>query len=293
LGVLGGLVGGQFIGSIPLAVVIVVKQVTSGGNLVFNSSNISDLSALGISHNLGLILMMIPAATSLILTVVLIQWLHKRSFAETVNGTKKVRFGRIGIGALVWTILLALYLLIDYQLDPENYILQFDLGNFIVLTIISFVFIPLQTTSEEILFRGYLTQGLAAWTKNRWLAFILPGVIFGLIHFANPEVKEFGFWLAMPQYIFLGLLFGFIAVLDDGIELPMGMHAANNIFLSLFTTHASSVLQTDAVFSINTMYPGKETIVLVLSGIIAVLYFAKRYKWNFRTINKKVNAITE
>jgi membrane protease YdiL (CAAX protease family) len=146
----------------------------------------------------------------------------------------------------------------------------------------------LQTTAEEVLFRGYLAQGVAAWTKNRWLALIIPSVIFGLIHFANPEIKEYGFWLAMPQYIFFGLLWGLISILDDGIELAIGMHAANNVFLSIFVTHSSSALQTDALFEMQTVAPVRDLAMLVVVGTLSLVYFAYRYKWNFGILNQKI-----
>jgi|ERR1700675_1581983 len=35
---------------------------------------------------------------------------------------------------------------------------------------------------EELIFRGYLTQQLTAWTNNRFLAFVIQGLAFGLAH---------------------------------------------------------------------------------------------------------------
>jgi membrane protease YdiL (CAAX protease family) len=196
-------------------------------------------------------------------------------------------------GATVWGILMAAYLLIDNHINPDNYILQFDLFKFIPLLLISLIFIPFQTTFEELLFRGYLAQGIAGWTKSRYLAILIPALIFGLLHAFNPEVKEFGFWHTMPQYIFFGLIFGLITILDDGIELAIGIHAANNVFLSLFTTNSASVLQTDAVFEEIGLHMGKETVVLILLGIITIVYFAWKYKWNFKILNIKVeNPVT-
>ena len=72
------------------------------------------------------------------------------------------------------------------------------------------------------------------------------------MHVMNPEIKEFGFLTMMPQYISFGLLFGIISVLDNGIELAIGAHAANNIFLSIFVTQKSSTLQTVAMFEQQT-----------------------------------------
>ena len=257
----GGFLGGQLLGSIPLVIL--------------------SSMAFGISKNLFLFLVMFSFVVSLLITIYLIKILHRRTFSETVNGTRKIRTGRLISGALTWTIIITVYLIIDYNLNPENYVLQFNWGNFFILTVLALCLIPIQTTSEELLFRGYLAQGIAAWTKNRYLSILIPGLLFGLMHIANPEVAEFGFWLSMPQYIFFGLLFGLISVLDDGIELAMGMHAANNIFTLIFTTHAASALQTDAMFEVQTINPAKELVALLIAGLIVLTYFAFRYKWNF------------
>jgi membrane protease YdiL (CAAX protease family) len=286
----GAFVGGQILGSIPLIGVLIAKTISSGGAIAMNPANMADFTVFGISKNMALFLTMLSTVVVLILTIVLIKALHKRTFLETVNGRKKIRINRCLTGAAVWGILMAVYYLGDYFINPRDYVLQFDLLKFIPLLLISLILIPIQTTSEELLFRGYLAQGVAGRTKSRWLAILIPGLIFGLMHAFNPEVKEYGFWLAMPQYIFFGLSFGLIAVLDDGIELPMGMHAANNVFLSLFITAKASALQTNAVFEQQNINPGKETIVLIIMGIISIIYFAVKYKWNFNVLNKKVKS---
>ena len=283
-----GFLGGQIIGSLPLLGIIVYKTIASGGAIMPNPENIADLTAFGISKNVGLLLMVLPFVVSLIVTILLIKVLHKRIFAETVNGTKKIRFGRIGMGFGVWVALMAVYFVGDYLINPENFVWQFDIAKFIPLFLISILLIPLQTTYEEVLFRGYLTQSIAVLTRNRILAILIPALLFALKHSFNPEIQEFGFWLAMSQYLFFGLLFGFVAILDDGIELAIGMHAANNIFLSLLITNKSSALQTDAVFEQLNLNPVKDTLSLIVAGVIAVVYFAYKYKWDFTVLTKKV-----
>jgi membrane protease YdiL (CAAX protease family) len=199
-----------------------------------------------------------------------------------------VRWRRVCNGALVWLILMAVYLIADGVLFPQNYALQFDLPKFIILCVISLILIPLQTTSEELMFRGYLAQGVAGWTKSRIWAIVIPGVVFGLMHSFNPEVAEYGFLAAMPQYIFFGLVFGVVAVLDDGIELPIGMHAVNNVFLSIFVTNKASALQTDAIFEQLNVNIIKENISLFAIGIIAIVYFSIKYKWNWQILTKNL-----
>jgi membrane protease YdiL (CAAX protease family) len=177
---------------------------------------------------------------------------------------------------------------ISYIFTPDNFTVRFDIETFIPLLIISLCLIPLQTTFEEFLFRGYLTQGVAGWTKNRWLAICIPTLIFGLLHSGNKEIAEYGFWTAMPLYLLPGLIFGFIAVVDDGIELPIGMHAANNIFASVFVTYKASSLNTQAIITQETINPSIDTVALLISGLITIYFFSKIYKWDFNILNKKV-----
>ena len=48
-----------------------------------------------------------------------------------------------------------------YLISPENYEINFKLKEFLILLIIAVCLIPIQTSVEEIVFRGYLMQGLA------------------------------------------------------------------------------------------------------------------------------------
>lgn len=292
LNTVGVFIGAQTIGAIPLMAIIAVKVFQSGGSITPNTANAADVSMYGISQNLAFALMMLPFAVSLIVTILLFKPLHKRSLSEVINGTKQIRWKRYFTAFGVWLAITTIYLAIDYILFPGVYKLQFDASKFIPLLLLSLILIPIQASYEELLFRGYTTQGIAAGTKNRWLAIIIPTLLFALMHSFNPEVKEYGFWVAMPQYVFFGLLFGFITIMDDGIELAMGAHTANNLFLCLFITNKSSALQTPAVFEQTTINPNKETIVLVIIGSVAALIFSLIYKWNFTVLNKKVEPQT-
>lgn len=279
-------VAASFIGSIPLLVVYTIKAAQTG--IIGETLDISNLEAIGISSNLALILLMLPLVLGLIILICMVRWFHNRSYKEIINGTSKIRWNRFFVGAMCWIVLMLFVYIIEYILDPSNFVLQFDLSAFIPLVLISFLMIPLQTSFEELAFRGYLAQGIGVLTRSRWLVMIIPSILFGLLHYSNPEVKEFGFWIMMPQYIFFGMIFGLISILDDGIELAMGVHAANNVFLSLFFTHSSSAFQTAAVFSIQTINPYMEFFSLALSGIILVAFLYKKYNWSFAVLNKRV-----
>ena len=84
--------------------------------------------------------------------------------------------------------------------------------------------------------------------RYRWAALLVTSLAFGLMHGANPEIDTFGFWTAMPQYIIIGLIMGYIAIKDDGLELAFGMHFVNNLLSTLVVSADGTVFQTASLF---------------------------------------------
>lgn len=286
---LAGFLGGQILGAIPLMVVVAIK-VTQAGSPGFKAEDIADLSKFGISSNVSLVLMLLPFVTSLIITVLLFKPLHKRTVVEVINGTRSFRWQRFFFSFSIWGLLLLAIFGIEYFRNPANYTFRFNTATFIPLAIISLVMIPLQTTYEELLFRGYLTQGVAAWTRSRWMAILIPGILFGLIHIANPEISEYGLLLTLPQYILFGIVFGMITVLDDGIEATMGAHAINNIFACIVLTFKASALQTDALFLQHKIDARHDLFVFAIVCVVFLFILKSRYKWNFSILNERIKA---
>jgi membrane protease YdiL (CAAX protease family) len=273
------LVVSNTIGAIPLLIAYMMKAAGDPGIVSEMAANPADLGALGLGPNLGLFIMLFPFMVGLLTFVLLVRPLNSRSFKVTINGTGTFRWNRFFISGLVWLVLSAIYLFIYLKIDPENFSLQNSSSTLIMLIVISIIFVPFQAAFEEVLFRGYLMQGFAVLTRNRWFPLVMSAILFGLMHSFNPEVEEFGFLIMMPQYVLFGLIFGIITILDDGIESAMGAHAANNIFLCIMVTHESSALQTPAVYEQHNVYPWTEFTALFVSGIIFVIVLKAIFKW--------------
>jgi len=286
----------NMVGSIPLFVVIIIALLKNGfdfsilaavGKLDFN-----ELGALGIDSNLTMACFTFIFAVMLLAAIFFIKLFHDRSWKEVINGTNRVRWSRFFFGFLVWGILSAVILAISYFSEPELFRFRFQPVQFIILIVISLLFIPFQSSCEEFLIRGYLTQGIASWTKSRWWALIIPSLLFGLLHFDNSEIKEYGFFIMMAQYVTMGFVLGIMSIMDDGIELAMGVHTVNNVFVSIFTTFKGSALQTYALFEITEINPVKEFFSLIVTAIILLSILAYKYKWKFSTLNRKVTLST-
>lgn len=271
------LIASQLVGAIPL---IIALQQT--GAMESGSTDLNDmLTNSGLSKNTFLVLMMIPFLIGFWALIWAVKTFHNRTFTDTTTGSSAFRWSRFFNGFVLWAGLSAVLVLIGVLMSPDALEWNFQLAPFLILVVISFILIPFQTGFEEILFRGYLLQGVWLLFKNKWVAVLLTSLGFALLHAFNPEVEEFGFGISMAQYITFGLLFGLITVLDNGLELAWGAHAANNIFISLFVTHEASALQTNAMFRVTEINPTLDFIGLAIASLIFLGICWKWFGWTF------------
>ena len=279
---LAAFIASNIIGAIPLIIVMTVNSVKDPSILQQESDNLADLSVYGIEPNFALVLMIIPFLIGLLTVFLLMKPLHGRRFISLFNGGSGVRWGRVLTGFTIWFVLMGIYLLFSIKADPGNFTLHNTSRTLVPLVIIAFLLLPFQTTFEELLFRGYLMQGLGVSFRNRYMPLIITSILFGLMHSLNPEIKEFGFFNMMPQYVTFGLMFGLLTVMDNGIELAVGTHAANNIFLSIFLTHESSTLQTAALYEQHEVFVWKEYYYFLVAAIIFIALLSWIYKWSVK-----------
>ncbi len=273
------LLASNTIGAIPLLIAYATRAAANPEVISEIASNPGNLGVLGLDPNLGLFVNLFPFLAGLVIFIILIKPLNGRSFFATINGTGKIRWNRLLVSGFIWLILSAVYFFIYLKLEPSNFTLENTSSTLLVLIAVSVIFIPFQAAFEETLFRGYLMQGFAVITRNRWIPVLITSLLFGLMHAFNPEVKEFGFFTMMPQYVLFGLIFGIITVLDDGIEAAIGAHATNNVFLCIMVTHSSSALQTPAVYQQQTVYPWTEFTALLVTGIIFIVLLRIIFRW--------------
>jgi len=123
-------------------------------------------------------------------------------------------------------------------------------------------------------------QGFGNLAGNKWFPLLLTSLIFGGMHIFNPEVEKMGYSILI-YYIGTGLLLGIFTLLDDGIELAMGFHAANNLIGALLVTSSWSVFQTHSILKdVSEPEIGFDVLlpVFIIYPLI-LLVLRKKYKW--------------
>lgn len=271
------LFGWQILGVIPLLIVAVIY---SSDINEFKAALSTNFSSLEIDKNLYLFLILFTFFVGLLALLFSVKKIHKRSILSLVTSRKKIDWSRYGFAFLLLLSVLALLIGIELITKPENFIFNFKPIPFFTLLLVSLVMLPIQTACEELIFRGYFMQALGALVKNRWFPLVVTSVLFGLLHGLNPEVEKMGS-IVMIFYIGTGLFFGITTLMDEGTEIALGLHAANNVASALFITTDWSALQTDAMY-IDTSEPDISWLmfmpVFVLYPILLII-LSKKYKW--------------
>jgi membrane protease YdiL (CAAX protease family) len=238
-----------------------------------------------IGKNRFLALVMIPFIFVFIALFFITTKVHGLKFVQLITGRTSIDFKRIAFSFGVIVLIQTLLLGIQVYFNP-NIVWQFDFQKFLPLFLIALLLIPIQTTCEEMLFRGYIMQGFKLRTKNNLIAILVSGIMFGMVHIGNPEIEVIGYHIIV-YYIAVGIFLGLISYFDNGMELAIGYHAANNLFAALLITTNWQVFQTDAVFIDNTPPQiGWETIIGILV-ILPLLFFLFKRKYNWGNLELK------
>lgn len=260
------------VGQIPLSIAVLFS-----GKMPQNNADLYSL----FDSNVFLFFALLTFVFAFIGLYLVVEKLHLQKFISIITSRERLDWSRIFVSFGLWLIISVILFFASYFYDSSEIVLQFNLIPFAILCVITLILMPIQTTAEELLFRGYLMQGFYNLSLNKWFPLLMTSLIFGTMHIMNPEVEKIGY-LILVYYIGTGLFLGIITLMDEGTELAIGFHAANNIIASLLITTDYTVFQTHSIFkdisepSINfeVFFP-----VLVLFPIL-LFYFSKKYKWN-------------
>jgi hypothetical protein len=268
----------QIIGAMPLMGAIAYKTLETGN--MIDMSDMSNVYNL-FDSNTTLLLILIPFVVGFVALFLWVKFLHKLDFKSLTTSRKKIDWKRVLFSFLLWGGITILMIVLDYQLSPENYQWNFEFNKFIVLVIIAVLLVPIQTSFEEYLFRGYLMQGIGIAAKNKWVPLLVTSFIFGMMHIANPEVAKIGY-IIMVYYIGTGLFLGVLTLMDEGMELALGFHAANNLITALLVTANWTAFQTDSILKdMSEPTAGVDVLIPVLVVFPILLFiFSKKYQWS-------------
>ena len=266
----------SFIGQLPLIMGILYETFFNGKT--YPTSNAAVMHFF--DSNVMLFLMLLSFVFIMLGIIMIVRNLHGQTMLSVTTSRNTIDWSRVGFAFVIWSLFTVVVTLLSYYYSPTDFVLNFKPIPFAILLIIGVVLIPIQTSSEEYIFRGYLMQGFANLARNKWFPLLMTSVIFGGMHILNPEVSKIGY-IILVYYIGTGLLLGIITLMDEGMELALGFHAANNLVGALLISSDWSAFQTNSIFKdISEPSTGFDVIfpVIIIYPILLFI-FSKKYNW--------------
>ncbi len=171
---------------------------------------------------LGILLQYLPIVVAGCVVLWSAGHIHRRPWWSLIAADRRLDGRRLVIGVGVQLAILGGQLALVHALTGWPW--RFSILGAVPLFALGFVLIPLQAASEEILFRGYLTQALGRIVRSRVAIAAIVAIIFGLLHLSTHGP------LTVPYFVLMSLIFSLVALRDDRLELAIGGHAATNLF---------------------------------------------------------------
>ena len=154
---------------------------------------------------------------------------QRRPFLSLIGPDLRFDWRRLGLGAGVWlAAILAVGLAAPFlplPLPTPGGSPSFD-WSLLLPALVALIVLPIQAGTEELLCRGWLTQLLGQAIRNRIIVALLVAVFFSLLHGVNG-------WISFAYYMIASLAFSAISLRDGRLELVIGAHAMQNIFVLL------------------------------------------------------------
>lgn len=253
------------IGSIASAIFLFSPSITNGLN---------PLEFLRKPSVLGYLIINFQFLFFLLGIFLTIKWLHQRQFLTLVGADAAIKWKRFFQGFAVWFLIQSILFGISIILDSSSLEFTFKPVQWLILLACAVILTPIQTSSEELFFRGYILQGFGLITKQPLILMIINGVLFMLPHLANPEVQRGFLWMALYYFAF-GVFCSLLTLKDNRLELALAVHAANNLFVVLFVSTEDSAIRVPSMWLLKDVGTPQSTLIwfLVKCGLFYLIIF--------------------
>lgn len=254
------------IASIVVGIVLVILTILKdpSGSSIAAFSQTSNYGDLNIGWEYVYTLMNIPFVILLVGLFLIIRFVHHRPIHTLISATGNFDWRRFWLGFGLWFIFgCVLVSIVEIGIFSGSYKLTFEFSEWIKIIPIALILTPIQTFTEELVFRGHVLQTFGRKIKNIWFLSVISALIFLAVHLGNPEIAlSLGF---IPFYFSMGFVLSIITLKDKRLEFAIGMHTINNIYAALFLTYPNSAIPTPSIFT-NTV---NNTTFLLFSFLIS------------------------
>lgn len=175
----------------------------------------------------GIVVILGGFATFSIAVFLVVLTLHRRPIG-TIFGPVVLlipQFVRVCIGML---LLLAAVSILPPWGYGEPLIANVALGKWLTILPLTLLVVLIQTSAEEILFRGYMQQQLAARFNSPLVWMLIPSAMFAVLHYDPTAAGENAIIMVIWAFVF-GLVMADLTARSGSLGPAMAVHFINNV----------------------------------------------------------------
>lgn len=166
-------------------------------------------------------------------TWVALRLLHRRRLSSLMGVTGRLSWHDFASSFAVWFIVGVLSSAFFFATDPTARRGDIELLNWIVALLPFSLLILVQSSAEELVFRGYLQQSLAQRFPN-WLVWAaLPTLVFTLLHWDGVAMPSMNAAVLVSGAVFSAAM-TLLVCATGNLGAAFGAHCANNVVAILF-----------------------------------------------------------
>ncbi len=222
-----------------------------------------------------LALLLLGFAPGLVAVALVVRFLHGRPFRTLITPYERVGWKRVAAGFVGWFVIAAASGLIEAVLHPGRYQPNPEPLTVLPFLVVAALLIPVQAGTEELIYRGYLLQGMGLLFRHPVVLSVLNGSLFALPHATNPEVTA-GFVKVMLVYLLAGCFWAFITLRSGTLELALGAHVANNFFTAVVANFQETAIPSRSFFTITEIDANYQLVSLIIGTVVFYLVLVRR-----------------
>lgn len=200
---------------------------------------------------------------------IVMRWVHGEKLPALFGVSRRVSRSGFLKGLFAVLITSAISEILLYLLQPGIARGSISLSSWLLFLIPIVALTLLQTSSEEVLFRGYLLRGLANRFRSPLIWALLPGLLFTSLHWSNGASTSINACVLASIAAF-ALLLTLVVYATGNLGAALGAHLGNNLTGFLLISHQQTY-NSFALFSARPLEgPGWTTSDAVLIALIGI-----------------------
>ena len=165
--------------------------------------------------------------------------LHRRPIGTIFGPVRLVIPQFVRVCAMMGLLLLVVFILPPWGYG-EPLVPNLPLGKWVAILPLTLLAVLIQTSAEEILFRGYMQQQLAARFKSPLVWMVVPSAIFAIGHYDPTNAGQNAYVLVIWAFVF-GLAMADLTARAGSLGPAMAVHFVNNVSALLIVSIPESL----------------------------------------------------